>query len=53
MSEVYTIMKKNFEEWGKNAQQIVEFCAKFLSRHESNDNVYKSLFMEAENDVMV
>lgn len=53
MSEVYTTMKEKFEEWGEDAQRIVEGCANFLPQQESHDNVYKSLFMEAENDVIV
>ena len=53
MSEVYTSMKEKFEEWGDNAQTIVEGFANFLPQHETNDDVYKCLFMEAENDVMV
>ena len=53
MSEVYTTMKEKFEGWGEDAQRIVEGCANFLPQQESHDHVYKSLFMEAENDVMV
>ena len=45
-------MKEKFEEWGDNAPTIVEGFANFLPQHETNDDVYKCLFMEAEN-VMV
>ena len=53
MSEVYTSMKEKFEEWGEDAETIVEGYANFLPQHEVNDDVYKALFMETENDAMV
>ena len=53
MSEVYTYMMEKFEEWGDDAQVIVEGCANLLPQHETSDNVYNALFTEADNDVMV
>ena len=53
MSKVYTKMKQKFEEWGEDAQTVVEGCAHLLPQHESDDDdVYKALFAESENDAL-
>ena len=53
MSEVYTAMMEKFDEWGKDAPAVVEGCAHLLPQHESDDDVYKAVFIQSEYDALV
>ena len=53
MSNVYTIMMRKFDEWGNDAQTVVEGSSHFLPQHECDDDVYKALFTESEDDELV
>ena len=53
MSDVYTAMKEKFEEWGNNAQAVMEGCGHLLREHENEDEVTKMLLTLTKNDSMV
>lgn len=53
MSDVYTVTKEKFEEWSRDAQAVMERREHLLSQHEKEDEVYRMLFLSAEDDAMV
>ena len=53
MSTVYTKIKEKFEEWGEDAQAVVEGIDHLLPQHENDDEVCKILLTSTENDSMV
>ena len=53
MSDIYTQMKEKFEEWGEDAQAVLEGGDHLLRQHEKVDEVYKVLFIGTQDDCVV
>ena len=53
ISVVYTTLKLKFEEWGQDAQAVMEGRDRLLPEHVGEDEVTKMLLTSTENDRMI